>query len=178
MCMGTGALNISFEICAYLHIIAFTIILKNLVSKPTKSHTKLQVFLHFFSVLFSLIFVIIVSNTFEFGLSVIFIDINFPQITLTCSIAMNSGTKFDDLLRLWPVILIPFSIYNMIMLVRNVPKLIKSNVISSLVTSLIGDFFHILICYAGPFPSNLRPFQSSNHPGFHLCGAQQNTNPL
>ena len=42
---------------------------------------------------------------------------------------MNSGTFYDDLLRLWPALLIPFAIYNMVSLIKNVPKLIKTNVI-------------------------------------------------
>ena len=41
---------------------------------------------------------------------------------------MNSGNIYEDLLRLWPIIFIPFAIYNMVSMIKNVPKLIKSNV--------------------------------------------------
>jgi hypothetical protein len=64
LCVGTGALNILFELCSYLHIVAFTIILKQMISKPLKSLKTLQVVLHGLAVFLAIIFVIIVANTY------------------------------------------------------------------------------------------------------------------
>lgn len=64
VCVGTGALNISCELCSYLHIIAFTIMLKQMVSKPLKTFKTLQAVLHSLAALLSLVFVIVVVNTF------------------------------------------------------------------------------------------------------------------
>lgn len=64
---------------------------------------------------------------------------------MTCAIGMDSDTFYDDLLRLWPSLLIPFAIYNMFSLVKKIPKLIKAHVSTFLF--IFGVFCLFLLLY-------------------------------
>lgn len=117
-CESTGAINIVVEICAYLHIIWLSILIKEMVQKPLKSHKRIQVLAHTTSLLAVIVSAIVTWQTLGFGVS----------LTLTCGIALSQDTIYDLLIRMWPILFIPLVAYNYYYLVRKTPKLIQNEV--------------------------------------------------
>ena len=85
---------------------------------------------------------------------------------------MNSGTFYDDLLRLWPALLIPFAIYNMVSLIKNVPKLIKTNVIKREMLTYVGDRLHFPVRCLLPLPAYIHFAAHLNYSRLHLYRAR------
>jgi hypothetical protein len=135
-CQITGSIRTITEISAYLYVMQFSYLILRKVTDITANFKRLTSLTHMISIGIPVSYGIIVLFTVKYGISVM----------VTCGI--KSTENYAGVIRCWPILMLPFCLYNYWNLYKKTPALVKSTVKYFLIQySFFLFFFGIYVVY-------------------------------